>query len=31
VLPPGDLAELTNRVYELLVRRLAAEKQRRGI
>jgi len=30
-LPPGELARLTNRVYELLVRRLAAEKQRRGL
>jgi len=31
VLPPGDMAQLVNRVYELLVRRLASEKQQRGM
>ena len=30
-LPAGDLNQLANRVYDLLVRRLAAEKQRRGL
>ena len=29
-LPSGDLTQLANRVYELLVRRLASEKQQRG-
>ena len=30
-LPGGDINQLTNRVYELLVRRLAGEKQQRGL
>jgi len=30
-LPPGDIAQLANRVYDLLVRRLATEKQRKGL
>jgi hypothetical protein len=31
VLPAGDMAQLANRVYELLVRRLAGEKLQRGL
>ncbi len=30
-LASGDIAQLTNRVYELLLRRLASEKQQRGL
>ena len=30
-LPPGDIAQLANRVYDLIVRRLATEKQRKGL
>jgi hypothetical protein len=30
-MPPREINQLANRVYDLLVRRLAVEKQRKGV